>query len=77
MREKMARQGRLELPTTGLEIRCSIQLSYWRAPGNVSKRLRQDGVLPEKISGTPGRRKFTRGREKEGRPMPWGLHGAE
>ena len=62
----MARQGRFELPTTGLEIRGSIQLSYWRAPGNVFKRLHLYGVLPEKISGTPGRRKFTRGREKDG-----------
>ena len=64
----MARQGGLEPPTTGLEIRCSIQLSYRRAAGNVSNGPRPDGVLPEKISGTPGRRKFTRGREKEEAP---------
>ena len=27
----MARQGGVEPPTGGLEIRCSILLSYWRA----------------------------------------------
>jgi hypothetical protein len=27
--EKMASQERFELPTDGLEGRCSIQLSYW------------------------------------------------
>ena len=29
----MARSERFELPTLGIEIRCSIQLSYERVPG--------------------------------------------
>ena len=49
----MARQGGLEPPTTGLEIRCSIQLSYWRAAVIPFDRLRLDEALPEKIAGAP------------------------
>ena len=56
----MARQGGLEPPTTGLEIRCSIQLSYWRAPVIPFDRLRLDEALPEKIAGVLKTRKFTR-----------------
>ena len=38
----MARQGRFELPAYGLEVRCSIQLSYWR----ITKTLSSRGGLP-------------------------------
>ena len=34
----LARQGGLEPPPPGLEIRCSIQLSYWRTPCYHSSR---------------------------------------
>jgi hypothetical protein len=38
----MARPGRFELPTRGLEVRCSVQLSYGRSFPNFShyQRLR-------------------------------------
>lgn len=34
--ETMARSERFELPTLGIEIRCSIQLSYERVAGRLS-----------------------------------------
>ena len=38
----MASQERFELPTDGLEGRCSIQLSYWDKGGG-STRIRTGG----------------------------------
>ncbi len=34
---EMARSERFELPTLGIEIRCSIQLSYERVPLSISE----------------------------------------
>jgi hypothetical protein len=34
---QMARSERFELPTLGIEIRCSIQLSYERVPGSITR----------------------------------------
>ena len=61
----MARQGGLEPPTAGLEIRCSIHLSYWRAHSIVFDRLHVSGALSEKIAGTFRARKFTRSGETD------------
>ena len=36
-RRELARSERFELPTLGIEIRCSIQLSYERVPGSITR----------------------------------------
>ncbi len=43
---KMASQKRFELPTHGLEGRCSIQLSYWDLMG------RSMGIEPTNVGAT-------------------------
>jgi hypothetical protein len=60
--EKVARSERFELPTLGIEIRCSIQLSYERVPWSMirksgnrfsiatnAKRLRGDHAQTQKL----------------------------
>ena len=55
----MARPERFELPTLGIEIRCSIQLSYERVSGPITRlgRIgpagRQSGGFGHR-AGTPG-----------------------
>ena len=46
----MARSERFELPTLGIEIRCSIQLSYERVPRTITPSLAKTSPLPSKFS---------------------------
>ena len=41
--DSMARQEGFEPPTTGSEDRCSIQLSYWRAPMRGTQHIGRHG----------------------------------
>ena len=51
----MARLEGIEPPTDGLEIRCSIRLSYRRARGDVRCAGRQPGGEPRRIGLAAGR----------------------
>ena len=45
---KLARQGGIEPPTHGLEGRCSVHLSYWRA-GRGERIRTSDPLLPRQV----------------------------
>ena len=45
----MVRQEGLEPPTVGLEVRCSVLLSYWRVPKKLSEFIADPGFYHQSV----------------------------
>src|SRR5689334_19505511 len=70
-RWEMARSERFELPTLGIEIRCSIQLSYERLPPKRRGCIRDNARQSDCVCAVPENSRHGGGQPGRFRPGPF------